>query len=185
MSPASRMSTRQPMALRKTRILASLLPFALHCQMRPTTLSTQRRLPAVPRESAKTHPRAQLHRSDAIWDPMPILRPRTHHPRPRLSECPPINRLFPGIGPQVVDLNSQANPSLHPAFTRMNGIASSLGSLLNNKSDNNLTHATDVWYFTRGLNTPEKPQTMPEQEVLSEKRPNPKSFVYLGCRLCP
>ena len=91
----------------------------------------------------------------------------------------------PGVGPQVVDLNSQANPSLHPAFTRTNGITSSLGSLLNNKSDNNLTHATDVWYFTRGLNTPAKPHTMPEQEVLSEKRPNPKSFVYLGCRLCP
>jgi hypothetical protein len=44
------------------------------------------------------------------------------------------------VGPQVVDLNSQANPSLHPAFTCMNSITSSLRSLLNNKLDNNLTH---------------------------------------------
>lgn len=90
----------------------------------------------------------------------------------------------PGVGPQVINLNSQANPSLHPAFTRMNSITNSLGSLLKNKSDNNLTHATDVWYFTRGLTAPEKPQTMPEQEVLSEKRPDTKAFAYLGCRLC-
>ena len=80
--------------------------FVLRCQTRPTMLSTQRRLPTAPRESAKTHPRAQLHRSDAIWDPMPMLRPHTHRPHPRLWK--------------VVDLNSQANPSLCPAFTHTN-----------------------------------------------------------------
>ena len=57
-SPASRMATRRPMAFRTTCTLASPLPFVLCCQTRPTTLSTQRRLPTVPRESAKTHPRA-------------------------------------------------------------------------------------------------------------------------------
>ena len=93
-SPASRMATRRPTAFRTTRTLASPLPFVLCCQTQPTTPSTQRRLPTVPPESAKTHPRARLHRSDAIWDPMPMLRPRTHRPHPRFWESPPINQLF-------------------------------------------------------------------------------------------
>ena len=61
------------------------LPFVLRCQTRPTTLSTQQQLPTVPQESAKTHPRARLHRSDAIWDPMRMLRPHTHRPHPRFK----------------------------------------------------------------------------------------------------
>ena len=91
MSLASRLATKQPMAFRTTCILASLLPFVLHCQTRPTTLSTQQWLPTVPQECAKTHPREQLHRSDTIWDPMPMLRTHIHHPHPHLWECPPIN----------------------------------------------------------------------------------------------
>ena len=94
MSSASRMATRRPTAFRTTRILVTPLPFVLHCQTRPTTLSTQRRLPTVPRESTKTHPRAQLHQSDTIWDLMPMLRPHTHRPHPHFWESPPINQLF-------------------------------------------------------------------------------------------
>ena len=93
-SPTSRMATRQPTAFRTTCTLASPLPFVLCCQTRPTTLSTQQQLPTVHWESAKTHSRAWLHQSDAIWDLMPMLRPHTHHPHPCFWESPPINQLF-------------------------------------------------------------------------------------------
>ena len=94
MSPASRMSTKRPTVLRITRIPANLLPFGQHCQTRPTTLSTQRRLPAMPRESARIRPRARLHQSAAIWDPMPMI-----------SGCC-INSF---VGPLVADPGSSAN----------------------------------------------------------------------------
>lgn len=57
------------------------------------------------------------------------------------SICPTV----PGVGPQVVDPNSRLT---HHSTQLLLTITSSLGSLLNNKSDNNLTHVTDVWYFT-------------------------------------
>ena len=120
-SPTFRMASRRPMKFRTTHTLASPLPFVLRCQMRLTTLSTQRWLPTVPRESTKTHPRARLHRSDAIWDPMPMLRPHTHHPHPRFWESPPINQLFQVLARRLSISTHRLNPSLHPAFSHTNG----------------------------------------------------------------
>lgn len=87
----------------------------------------------------------------------------------------------PGTGPSIgVDLA----PTLHPAFSRSDGPSSHTGySLMDDSAKNNTQVASDVWYFMRPLHSRDKPQTLPEIENLSTKRPS-SHFAYLGCRLC-
>ncbi|KAJ7790833.1 hypothetical protein B0H14DRAFT_2625605 [Mycena olivaceomarginata] len=40
-----------------------------------------------------------------------------------------------------------------------------------------------VWYFIRGVHSDTKPESLPEREVISTKRPG-KEFSHLACRLC-
>ena len=147
-------STRRPTVLRTTRILASLLPSGQHCQTRPATLSAQRRLPAMPRESARRiHARARLPSkrrnlesdANAQTSQTPISTSSLGVQSSSCSRC-----WASGHRPQTHRLIHHSTQLL----LARTGITSSLGSLLNNKSDNNLTHATDVWYLTRGLYRP-------------------------------
>ena len=92
------------------------------------------------------------------------------------SELP--HQAVPGVGPQA---QTQHNRELHPSLARKTGCA---GSLLSTGSDSSVSAATDVWYFSIGLTSTNKPTTMPERTTISDKRPNPKIFPYLGCSLC-
>lgn len=92
------------------------------------------------------------------------------------SELP--HQAVPGVGPQA---QTQHNRELHPLLARKTGC---VGSLLSTGSDSSVSAATDVWYFSIGLTSTNKPTTMPKRTTISDKRPNPKIFPYLGCSLC-
>lgn len=102
----------------------------------------------------------------------------------RKKNAPPVY----GVGP-ITNANRQAEENaatdssssesdVHPAFS-----ARAYGSLVTDlKATRSTTIATDVWYFVRGLQTPERPDTLPEAEtVFYETRPR---TPYIGCRLC-
>ena len=85
-----------------------------------------------------------------------------------------------GVGPLTC---APTSATFHPAFTHTNGIAGRLGSLVERGHDL-VSGALDVWYFVRGLQTNAKPDTLPEKELLSEKRPDKMEYKHFGCRLC-
>ena len=83
----------------KPPAFCSALSDATYNTINTTTVTNSAQ--TVPQESTKTHPRAQLHQSNTIWDLMPVLRTHTHCPHPRLWECPPINQLFKALAQRL------------------------------------------------------------------------------------
>ena len=83
-----------------------------------------------------------------------------------------------GVGPSAVQA---VKPTLHLAFSRTAGPTSQLnGSLVDHRSGQRTAVASDVWYFVHGLEVSLKPNTLSDEEVLSDIRPDKKKFTYVG-----
>jgi hypothetical protein len=86
---------------------------------------------------------------------------------------------IPGVGP------TNAPPAADPPSTPISQQPSSDFVSLLDHAKKNTAEASDIWYFLRGLSSAARPQTLPERETLSEKRPDPKVYTHLACHLCP
>jgi len=66
----------------------------------------------------------------------------------------------PGVGPQVSDSNvcHGDRRTVHPSLERTAGLHRSL--LVSDGPSTNVAQATDVWYFMRGLQTEDRPESM-------------------------
>lgn len=80
-----------------------------------------------------------------------------------------------GVGPSIPISNADGNS---------NTDAPRYGSLVTEResSEKSNTVASDVWYFTKALDTDEAPRTRPPPNTTFQKT-RPKS-TYLGCRMC-
>ena len=92
----------------------------------------------------------------------------------KATTAPEPEELF-GLGPSIPVSNVDGHS---------NTDAPRYGSLVTEResSQRSTTIASDVWYFTNGLETDEAPHTRPPPDATFHKT-RPKS-TYLGCRLC-
>ncbi|CAA7268999.1 unnamed protein product [Cyclocybe aegerita] len=108
-------------------------------------------------------------------------------PVPGSSSTQLPSQAVSGVGLNTVPASTQSNDTsaVHPCLAHASGpSAYSWKIALDKIHKNNMTLATDIWYFTQGLKSNIRPETMPEKETLTEERPSPKQYSHLGCILC-
>ncbi len=118
--------------------------------------------------------------STATANPRPSRRRRTNaNATPPSSSATPSSIAQPavaGVGP-IFDENTDSIPRAFSTGTHFE-------SVTRKKTAGRTDGASHCWWFVRGLTADRPPISIPEVDAPSKKRPSPKDFSHLGCRLC-